>query len=61
MMGIAQRAVRHSPADSHNLYISAVVANVVPNLLKAPQRGEVADAVRKDDVARQGQTGTNAC
>src|SRR5712691_10060 len=53
VMGDAEVAIREAAADRDHLHIRPVIADVVADLLQAPQRAEVGDRVREDDLAAQ--------
>ena len=54
VVGHAQGPVGESAADGHDLHVGLVVADVIADLLQAPQRGEVGDGVGEHHAAGQG-------
>jgi len=58
---ISEIAIGHAGPDSHHSYWQFVVAHIVANLLKAPERREVADAVGKHVKTFAGEASCQAC
>jgi hypothetical protein len=57
---IALAAIGEAAADRDDLDVGAMVADVVPELLEAPQRREIADRVGEDHLATEGEPGGDA-
>ena len=49
-MGHTQRSVGNTTANNNNFHIDIVVADIVPDLLQAPEGGEVGNGVGNGNV-----------
>jgi len=60
MMRETNWPVAHASANTDDLHVGAVVANVVADLFQAAQGGETADRVGKNRVALERKAGSQA-
>ena len=60
MVAHSQCAVGHAASHGDRNDVGIVIANIVAELLQAPERGKVGNRVGKDNLASQGQSSRNA-